>query len=227
MPEIPFGRMKQEYGFDRYASAVSGSVERTVRYRGSEIVKGYFGLVEEACGALNIPLTAVRVGDSDLRLIRLFNPNFAELFSPRVFQLDSRCDLSGKTYLEAQKEVNDLLSDPLEAVAFELGRKNPGGGWSRGHDFEAVERVSSPLQAIDELFSLPSNGGTSLDQETIRRTVENEGDLAAGGLKYTYIDTDLATIKGRVPFSERVGFAKRLLVEWTQILFYKGRSVTH
>ena len=103
MSEIPLGRIESEYGFNRYATAVSGAVQRTVRYHSSDIVRGYFDLVEEVRELLKIPATIFRVGDSDLKIIWLSG-------SPRMFPKIFRVE---RWRAKSQHQKDPAVGKPL------------------------------------------------------------------------------------------------------------------
>lgn len=236
MVEIASGKIKDEFGLDKYATALCGKLEKRVAYNGPAIVKGYFDMLEEIRQSLRIEPENMRVGDSDLKIVELLATT---KFFPRVFTM-STYDLSGKSYEEAREKVQQYLGrgqltflgrklpDPYSHLAFEFG-KSHNKGWSRGHQFEAIERINDPLQGVEELFSTPYVSGMGdFDKNVVKANVKRNMDPSAGGVKHTYIDfnIDLGSyrpVSGQ-PLLERLGISRDLRVEWQQVLFYKGRN---
>jgi len=236
MVEIASGKIK--FGLDQYATALCGTLERRVVYNGPAIVKGYFDMLEEVRQSLRIAPKNLLVGDSDLKIVELLATT---KFFPKVFTM-STYDLSGKNYEEAREEVQRYLGrgkttflgrrlpDPYSHLAFEFGRSH-NKGWSRGHLFEAIERINNPLQGIEELFATPWNSGLgNFDKDAVKAHVEENMDSEAGGVKHTFIDfnIDLGSYRPVIsaPLVERLGIARDLKVSWQQVLFYKSRNST-
>ncbi len=213
---------------DDFALYASGEMTRRFLNTTYGISKGFFEMIDEACKLLKIPERALVPGKSAMRISLIGS-------STKHYELKKF-----PSYENFKKEIQkDLQTLKPSKISFLYGRD--GGFLSNSYeekiylgsvgfgydDFTANEIVQNPLDALDDIFNLPSEHITDREKERVRRHIECSADTAAGVLKRSYISTDLGMFNFFRPKPVLEGLSMKLLryvtLMWEQKLYFKNK----